>query len=110
MVEELTALWTSHQSAYAPGEDTGSAPYLWQDALARAIERIGRLWVGACRNGHHRDRHREKWGGDEEYLAGILAAAPADGGTRAEADGKRESSAVPPDANTEDQHTPLDGE
>lgn len=112
VVEELTALWTSHQSAYAPGEDAGSAPHLWQDALARAIERIGRLWVGACRNGHHRDRHREKWGGDEEYLAGILAAAPtpADGGTRAEAGGKRESSAVSPGANAEDHDTPPDGE
>lgn len=74
VVEELTALWTSHQSAYAAGEDAGSAPYLWQDALARAIERIGRMWVGTCRNGAHRDRHRERWAGDDPYLKTILAA------------------------------------
>lgn len=74
VVEELTALWTSHQSAYAPGEDAGSAPYLWQDALARGIERIGRLWIGTCRNGQHRARHREAWDGDEPYLREFLSA------------------------------------
>ena len=76
VVEELTALWTAHQSAYAPGEDVGSAPYLWQDALARAIERISRLWIGTCRNGQHRDRHREPWAGDTAYLTDILATRP----------------------------------
>ncbi|MEO3753588.1 hypothetical protein [Streptomyces sp. B6B3] len=76
VVEELTALWTSHRSAYSGDEDAGAAPYLWQDALARAIERIGRLWIGTCRNGHHRDRHRQTWAGDEPYLNGLLAAGP----------------------------------
>lgn len=74
VVEELTALWTSHQSAYAADMDGGSAPYLWQDALGRAIERIGRYWLGTCRNGQHKDRHREAWNGDEAYLADLLAA------------------------------------
>ncbi|BDH10474.1 hypothetical protein [Streptomyces hygroscopicus] len=73
VVEELTALWTSHQSAYASGEDGGSAPYLWQDALARAIERIGRNWLGTCRNGQHKERHREAWSGDEKYEVLLLS-------------------------------------
>jgi len=75
VVEELTALWTSHESAYAGGEDGGSAPYLWQDALARALERISRNWLGSCRNGQHKARHRDSvWGGDAEYLTLLLAA------------------------------------
>ncbi|MCM2388770.1 hypothetical protein [Streptomyces albipurpureus] len=73
VVEELTALWTSRQSAYAAGEDAGSAPYLWQDALARGIERIGRLWLGTCRTGQHRERHRETWA-DVPYRNAILAS------------------------------------
>ncbi|MFD7507860.1 hypothetical protein ACFV5N_00730 [Streptomyces sp. NPDC059853] len=73
VVEELTALWTSHTSAYGGDEDVGAAPYLWQDALSRAIERIGRHWLGPCRNGQHRDRHRTPWSGDEPYLTPILA-------------------------------------
>ncbi|MGW7295384.1 hypothetical protein ACWGIB_23700 [Streptomyces xiamenensis] len=72
VVEELTALWTSHGSAYGGDEDVGAAPYLWQDALSRAIERIGRHWLGPCRNGQHRDRHRTAWSGDEPYLTSIL--------------------------------------
>ncbi|MEV5434446.1 hypothetical protein AB0K80_00180 [Streptomyces sp. NPDC052682] len=113
VVEELTALWTSHQSAYARGEDAGSAPYLWQDALARAIERIGRLWVGTCRNGHHRERHRERWGDDEEYLALILAAARAPAPAPAPtggvgAGGERGSSTDPPDEDSADDDTPPD--
>lgn len=72
VIEELTALWTSHQSAYSSAEDGGSAPYLWQDALARAIERIGRNWLGTCRNGQHKERHREPWGGDEQYSTQLL--------------------------------------
>ena len=74
VVEELTALWTSRQSAYAAGEDAGSAPYLWQDALARAIERFGRTWLGTCRNGQHKQRHREMWAGDDQYLTTLLQA------------------------------------
>ncbi|WP_416969397.1 hypothetical protein [Streptomyces sp. 4F14] len=79
VVEELTALWTSHESAYASGEDGGSAPYLWQDAVARALERMGRFWLGACRNGQHKQRHRDAhWGGDADYLALLLAAEGPD--------------------------------
>ena len=75
VVDELTALWTGHQSAYATsGEDAGSAPYLWQDALARAIERVGRTWLGTCRNGQHKERHREMWAGDDQYLTTLLQA------------------------------------
>ncbi|MGW6454745.1 hypothetical protein ACWF94_02255 [Streptomyces sp. NPDC055078] len=73
VVEELTALWTSRQSAYNVGEDAGAAPYLWQDALARGIERIGRLWLGTCRTGQHRERHRDTWA-DIRYRNTILAA------------------------------------
>ncbi len=62
VVEELTALWTSHASAYQGEEDSGAAPYLWQDALARAIERVNRLWIpGSCRTGTHRDKDRKAW-------------------------------------------------
>jgi hypothetical protein len=117
VVEELTALWTSHQSAYAADEDAGSAPYLWQDALARAIERIGRLWVGTCRNGAHRDRHRETWSGDEPYLKVILAAgtAPAAEGKTAgpnepKPGGDSEASGDPPGEDTSDDDTPPDDE
>ena len=79
VVVELTALWTSHESAYASGEDGGSAPYLWQDALARAVERMGRFWLGSCRNGQHRARHRDApWGEDAEYLSLLLAAGGPD--------------------------------
>ncbi|MBY8887258.1 hypothetical protein K7472_20780 [Streptomyces sp. PTM05] len=106
VVEELTALWTSHQSAYALSEDAGSAPYLWQDALARAIERIGRLWVGTCRNGQHRDRHREQWDGDEKYLAAILATVPAP----PEGGGEDGDSADPAGEEPGDDDTPPDSE
>ncbi|SFF74855.1 hypothetical protein SAMN05216251_12731 [Actinacidiphila alni] len=75
VVEELTALWTGHQSAYAGTDDAGSAPYLWQDALARAIERIGRIWLGTCRNGQHKQRHRQPWSGDDQYLTTLHQAA-----------------------------------
>ncbi|MEU1258449.1 hypothetical protein ABZ445_34675 [Streptomyces chartreusis] len=95
VVEELTALWTSHASAYASGEDGGSAPYLWQDALARAIERMSRFWLGSCVNGQHRDRHRTAWGNDDAYLTEIelivlslkILAAEAYEGTEPEPDG-----------------------
>ncbi|MEU6349681.1 hypothetical protein ABZ896_10175 [Streptomyces sp. NPDC047072] len=81
VVEELTALWTSHESAYANGEDGGSAPYLWQDALARALERMGRFWLGSCRNGQHKQRHRDAaWGGDADYLLLLLAAGDREPG------------------------------
>jgi hypothetical protein len=73
VVEELTALWTSYQSAYAPGQDAGSAPYLWQDALARAVERMQRFWLGSCRSGQHREHPRERWD-DDAYLATLTAA------------------------------------
>jgi hypothetical protein len=85
VVEELTALWTSHQSAYASGEDGGSAPYLWQDALARAIERMGRFWLGTCRNGQHKARHRDAvWSGDEDYRTLLLSAGTAQAATSPE--------------------------
>ena len=75
VVEELTALWTSHGSAYAADDaGGGAAPYLWQDALARAIERINRLWLGSCRNGTHRDKDRQRWHGDPAYRDSILEA------------------------------------
>lgn len=74
VVDELTALWTSYQSAYAPGEDAGSAPYLWQQAFAAALDRFARNWLGTCRNGQHKERHRERWAGDAAYLETLLQA------------------------------------
>lgn len=72
VVDELTALWTAHQSAYAPGEDAGSAPYLWQDAVARMIDRSGRYWLGECKTGKHTARHRVMFAGDESYRLEII--------------------------------------
>ncbi|MFK4184347.1 hypothetical protein ACI2L4_10060 [Streptomyces sparsogenes] len=108
VVEELTALWTSHQSAYASGEDGGSAPYLWQDALARAIERIGRFWLGSCRNGQHKERHREAaWSGDEDYLNLLLSARTAGYGASPGAQGGGATSGTPDRAPSE-EHPEVD--
>ncbi|MER6401368.1 hypothetical protein ABT263_35805 [Kitasatospora sp. NPDC001603] len=75
VVEELTALWTSHSSAYASEEDVGASPYLWQDALARAIERINRNWLGGCVNGFHEPKSRIAFA-DAAYRTGLLEAGP----------------------------------
>ncbi|CAM5272164.1 hypothetical protein BOQ63_000565 (plasmid) [Streptomyces viridifaciens] len=76
VVEELTALWTSHASAYASEEDVGASPYLWQDALARAVERINRNWLGGCVNGFHEPRSRMSFGQDKAYGEVIVDAGP----------------------------------
>ncbi|MEU9127819.1 hypothetical protein AB0D08_06845 [Kitasatospora sp. NPDC048540] len=76
VVEELTALWTSHASAYASEEDVGASPYLWQDALARAVERINRNWLGGCVNGFHEPKSRVPFGTDAAYRDQLLAAGP----------------------------------
>ncbi len=76
VVEELTALWTSHASAYASEEDVGASPYLWQDALARAIERINRNWLGGCVNGFHEPKSRVSFGTDAAYRKDLLEAGP----------------------------------
>ncbi|MGP4115365.1 hypothetical protein ACTWP5_31265 [Streptomyces sp. 4N509B] len=65
VVEELTALWTSHQSTHAPDQDAGAAPHLWHDALARTLDRLTHHWLGPCRNGHHKPRHRTPWHDDD---------------------------------------------
>lgn len=99
VVDELTALWTGHQSAYAAaGEDAGSAPYLWQDAFARVIERIGRTWLGTCRNGQHKARHREMWAGDDRYLTTLLQGGRSRPGTAAANDSNEHG----PDTTTPD--------
>ncbi|MET9611791.1 hypothetical protein [Kitasatospora indigofera] len=73
VVEELTALWTSHSSAYASEEDVGASPYLWQDALARAVERINRNWLGGCVNGFHEPKSRLPFA-DAAYRTVLLEA------------------------------------
>ncbi|MFE2727108.1 hypothetical protein [Kitasatospora sp. NPDC059327] len=75
VVEELTALWTSHSSAYASEEDVGASPYLWQDALARAIERISRNWLGGCVNGFHEPKSRIPFA-EAAYRTELLEAGP----------------------------------
>lgn len=76
VVEELTALWTSHASAYASEEDVGASPYLWQDALARAVERINRSWLGGCVNGFHEPKSRQAFSEDDAYRSRVLEAGP----------------------------------
>ncbi|MFI1203470.1 hypothetical protein ACH4VR_29245 [Streptomyces sp. NPDC020883] len=76
VVEELTALWTSHRSAYSTEEDTGASVYLWHDAFARALDRISRSWLGECTNGYHQPRSRERWGVDAKLRSAIIAAGP----------------------------------
>lgn len=72
-VEELTALWTAHQSAYNGTDDVGSAPYLWQDALARCVERLNRVWLGGCTNGFHDPKTRTAFR-DDAYRLQLLKA------------------------------------
>ncbi|MGW2543549.1 hypothetical protein ACWC5I_22370 [Kitasatospora sp. NPDC001574] len=79
VVEELTALWTSHASAYISQEDVGASPYLWQDALARAIERINRNWLGGCVNGFHEPKSRIAFAADADYLKELMEAGPPGG-------------------------------
>jgi len=79
LVEELTALWTSRASAYLTEEDSAASPYLWQDALHRAIERIGRAWLGSCTSGTHKLRSHKEFGTDPDYIDEVLTAGPPAG-------------------------------
>jgi hypothetical protein len=72
-VEELSALWTSYQSAYFSAKDVESATYLWLDALSRCIERLNRMWLGGCTRGFHQAKTRTPFRDDEEYRAQIVA-------------------------------------
>ncbi|WP_331752214.1 hypothetical protein [Streptomyces chartreusis] len=76
VVEELTALWTSHRSAFEIKDDSGASVYLWHDAFARALDRISRSWLGECTNGYHQPRSRERWGTDAKLRATIIGAGP----------------------------------
>ena len=76
VVEELTALWTSHRSAFEIQDDSGASVYLWHDAFARAIDRISRSWLGECTNGYHQPRSRERWGTDARLRATVLEDGP----------------------------------
>lgn len=49
-VEELTALWTAREVAFAVGADA-SMPSWWQDLLERSQLRLRKMFV-KCRNGH----------------------------------------------------------
>ncbi|MGW2106328.1 hypothetical protein [Streptomyces sp. NPDC001948] len=81
VVEELTALWTSHRSAFEAKDDSGASVYLWHDAFARALERISRSWLGECTNGYHQPRSRERWGSDAKFRAEVTAAGPPPSGS-----------------------------
>ncbi|MCZ1012274.1 hypothetical protein [Streptomyces lydicus] len=76
LVAELTALWTGWESAYNNEEDAAAGPYLWQDAWSRGVERIGRMWLGECTNGYHREKSRIVWGTDPSYRKKIIEAGP----------------------------------
>ncbi|MEU6070542.1 hypothetical protein ABZ864_40410 [Streptomyces sp. NPDC047082] len=76
VVAELTALWTGWESTYGIEEDAAAGPYLWHDAWARAIDRIGRMWLGECTNGYHNQKSRKTWGTDLEYRQKVLEATP----------------------------------
>lgn len=70
LVQELTDLWTAWQSAHNTAKgDAGSAGYLWQDALGRALDRFTTKWLGQCLNGSHQPRDRQPWGSDAAYRA-----------------------------------------
>lgn len=76
VVAELTALWTGWESAFGDEEDAAAGPYLWHDAWARGIERIGRSWLGECTNGYHQAKSRTVWGTDPAYRKKIIDAGP----------------------------------
>ncbi|MFF9157618.1 hypothetical protein ACF1AB_35965 [Streptomyces sp. NPDC014846] len=76
VVAELTALWTGWESAYNSEEDAAAGPYLWHDAWARGIERIGRMWLGECTNGYHQQKSRTVWGTDPAYRKTAIEAGP----------------------------------
>lgn len=114
VVAELTGLWTSYRSAHdATKGDTGSAPYLWGDALARALERITHLWAGDCKTGEHQPASRRPWRCDEAYQRQLTAAIPAHAGPAANpgaVDAERASSSHPdgPLANSAGTQTQID--
>ncbi|GAA2720379.1 MULTISPECIES: hypothetical protein [Streptomyces] len=80
VVAELTALWTGWESAFGNEEDAAAGPYLWHDAWARGIERIGRSWLGECTNGYHQTKSRTVWGTDPAYRKKIIEAGPPGAG------------------------------
>ncbi|MFE2852709.1 hypothetical protein ACFXJO_16460 [Streptomyces lavendulae] len=80
VVAELTALWTGWESAYTNQEDAAASPYLWHDAWSRAVERIGRMWLGECTNGYHQVKSRTTWGTDPARRKKILEAGPPGSG------------------------------
>ncbi len=86
LVEELTALWSAHQSAYdRAGPATGPAD--WHHTLAVTRSRL-QLWAGrtGCRHGQHRDPVAPAWAGEPspaDYLDAFLARVEADVAGRA---------------------------
>ncbi|MFE7331586.1 hypothetical protein ACFU8W_43140 [Streptomyces sp. NPDC057565] len=85
VVAELTALWTGWESAYNNEEDAQAGPYLWHDAWSRGVERIGRMWLGECTNGYHKQKSRTVWGTDPTYRKKVVDAGPPNVATRPEA-------------------------
>ncbi|MBM9623947.1 hypothetical protein ACWGRF_03740 [Streptomyces zhihengii] len=79
VVAELTALWTGWESSYGNEEDAAAGPYLWHDAWSRAVERIGRMWLGECTNGYHQQKSRTMWGTDPAYRQKVLQAGAPGG-------------------------------
>ncbi|MER5890449.1 hypothetical protein ABT160_42035 [Streptomyces sp. NPDC001941] len=76
VVAELTALWTGWESAFGSEQDAAAGPYLWHDAWARGIERIGRSWLGECTNGYHQPKTRTVMGTNPAYRKKIIDTGP----------------------------------
>jgi len=62
-VEELTALWHTRQMSYRDDADLDKA-YTWQDALAKARDRLRFMFV-ACFEGHIDNTIRTEWMSEE---------------------------------------------
>lgn len=67
LVEELSALHTSHVAAFDPS-DTGFGPLSWHERLAIAIPRLTRAYGGGCST-EHRPTKPRSWAGVTDETA-----------------------------------------
>jgi hypothetical protein len=105
VVAELTDLWTGYRSAHDTARgDAGSAPYLWGDALARALERITHTWAGDCKTGEHQHPSRRPWRDDNDYLRQLTAAQPTPTATKQNMSGPDDTEVTQMQIRLEDRH------